>query len=257
VLDRAAPRQDRRVDCAELLRNARWHAGLTQAEVAARAGTSQQALARYERGHSAPSVAVLERLLAASGMRLRAALEPEPGLEDEPTLELLDAQPLDRLPVEYAEALPTLCGALADAGLPALIAGKGAARLVGAVVRVWELDVWLDRHAVPLPVLVQALNAAGAFDLGLGGRRMPVESHGPALTEELVVFLNRIEIRLTGVFDFDRSRTRALQLPLGAHTALVAPLDEVVACWHPRDRDRLALQRALRLRERRATPDQV
>lgn len=58
------------VGVAELLRSARTSAGLTQAELARRAGTSQAAVARYESGDVSPVVSTLERLLAATGSRL-------------------------------------------------------------------------------------------------------------------------------------------------------------------------------------------
>ena len=54
----------------ELLKEARRQAGLTQAQVARRAGTSQPAVARYENGVSSPSVSTLERLLHACGREL-------------------------------------------------------------------------------------------------------------------------------------------------------------------------------------------
>jgi len=55
---------------ATLIRRVREGAHLTQAALAARAGTSQPAIARYESGVSSPSVATLERLLAAAGASL-------------------------------------------------------------------------------------------------------------------------------------------------------------------------------------------
>ncbi len=55
---------------ARLLQDARKRAGLSQAELAARARTSQPAVARYESGKAVPSLATLERLLAASGSSL-------------------------------------------------------------------------------------------------------------------------------------------------------------------------------------------
>lgn len=54
---------------------ARARAGLTQAQLAERMGTSQSAVARLESGKSRPSVATLEKLAAATGSRLRIALE--------------------------------------------------------------------------------------------------------------------------------------------------------------------------------------
>lgn len=54
---------------------ARARAGLTQAELAERMGTSQSAVARLESGTSRPSVATLEKLAQATGSKLRIALE--------------------------------------------------------------------------------------------------------------------------------------------------------------------------------------
>lgn len=53
-----------------MLRTVRTRAGLTQAELARRAGTSQATLSQYENGRKEPSVATLDRLLAAAGARL-------------------------------------------------------------------------------------------------------------------------------------------------------------------------------------------
>lgn len=55
---------------ADLLRKVRTRAGLTQSELARRAGTSQAAVARYESGDVSPMVSTLERLLAAGGFHL-------------------------------------------------------------------------------------------------------------------------------------------------------------------------------------------
>lgn len=54
---------------------ARIRAGLTQAELAERMGTSQSAIARLEGGRAKPSVATLEKLAKATGSRLRVVLE--------------------------------------------------------------------------------------------------------------------------------------------------------------------------------------
>ena len=52
------------------IRSARAAAGLTQQQLAARAGTSQPTLSAYESGRKQPSVETLERVLAAAGARL-------------------------------------------------------------------------------------------------------------------------------------------------------------------------------------------
>jgi transcriptional regulator with XRE-family HTH domain len=60
----------------ELLRSAREIAGMSQAAVARRAGTSQATLSAYEHGRKDPRAATLLRLLAACGVRV--SLEPPP-----------------------------------------------------------------------------------------------------------------------------------------------------------------------------------
>jgi predicted nucleotidyltransferase/DNA-binding XRE family transcriptional regulator len=58
------------MDAGSLLREQRHRCGLTQAELARRAGTSQAAVARYERGTVSPAVSTLDRLLRSTGARL-------------------------------------------------------------------------------------------------------------------------------------------------------------------------------------------
>jgi transcriptional regulator with XRE-family HTH domain len=59
-----------------LIRDLRTRAGLSQRALALRAGTSQPAVARYERGTATPSWETLQRLAAACGCRLRLNAEP-------------------------------------------------------------------------------------------------------------------------------------------------------------------------------------
>ncbi len=61
---------------AQMVMDARAHANLSQAELAERMGTSQSAIARLESGRFKPSTRTLEKLAAATGMRLRIVLEP-------------------------------------------------------------------------------------------------------------------------------------------------------------------------------------
>lgn len=63
-------------EVATLLREARRRAGLSQAELAELAGTSQSAVNRYERGVVEPSIPTLRRLLQVCGMKLRLELLP-------------------------------------------------------------------------------------------------------------------------------------------------------------------------------------
>ena len=58
----------------ETMLKARIAAGLTQAEVAARAGTTQSAIARLEGGSVSPSVETLRKYAKAVGKRLRVEM---------------------------------------------------------------------------------------------------------------------------------------------------------------------------------------
>jgi transcriptional regulator with XRE-family HTH domain len=58
------------MDLEAALRQARTRAGLTQAELAELADTSQATVSAYESGRKRPSVDTLERLLSAAGARL-------------------------------------------------------------------------------------------------------------------------------------------------------------------------------------------
>lgn len=61
---------------AALIREHRKRAGLTQAELARAAGTSQPTIAKYEAGKAEPRAGTLDRILAACGARISA--EPGP-----------------------------------------------------------------------------------------------------------------------------------------------------------------------------------
>ena len=63
-------------EIAETLIRARQRAGLSQAEVAQRMGTTQSVVARLESGRSMPSAASLSRYAAATGSRLHVELLP-------------------------------------------------------------------------------------------------------------------------------------------------------------------------------------
>lgn len=63
-------------DIARTLQDARSSAHLTQVELAALAGTSQSALARYESGATIPTLPTLERLLSACGRQLHIEAPP-------------------------------------------------------------------------------------------------------------------------------------------------------------------------------------
>ena len=61
-----------------LLQEARTRAGLSQRELARRAGTAQSVVARVERGQTSPTVETLSRLMAATGFNVDMELVSPP-----------------------------------------------------------------------------------------------------------------------------------------------------------------------------------
>lgn len=59
-----------------ILREAREQQGLSQRRLALRAGTSQDAISRIERGNEAPTLERFEQLMLAMGQRLVLDVEP-------------------------------------------------------------------------------------------------------------------------------------------------------------------------------------
>jgi transcriptional regulator with XRE-family HTH domain len=93
-----------------LLEQVRRRNGLTQADLARRAGTSQPVISAYEHGHRDPTYGTLRRLVAAAGaeLRLEAVSGPAGGAGD------LSRLPPPRDLAEHAERLLDVLS-LADA----------------------------------------------------------------------------------------------------------------------------------------------
>ncbi|PYC72429.1 XRE family transcriptional regulator [Micromonospora arborensis] len=115
---------------------------LTQVELAELAGVSQAAVARIESGNRAPSIAVLEALLAAMDVQLVVGVEPldahlDARIDDlaaRPIGERIDGLGLDRLLDQLSD-------------FPQVITGNTAALLQGAPVPVEALEIalrWQD-----------------------------------------------------------------------------------------------------------------
>lgn len=118
------------------LRDARDLAGLSQAEVARRAGTSQSAIAKYEGGRAVPSWRMLDRLLDACGYSARLRLQPRHFEIDRELESLLTTPPGERLR-ERSSAVETI----AALGSPVVIVGAAALVAHGVPVAVEALDL--------------------------------------------------------------------------------------------------------------------
>jgi transcriptional regulator with XRE-family HTH domain len=236
-----------------LLQTARWHAGLSQQEAAARAGTSQQTLMRYETGKTQPTLPTLHRLLAACGMGLDASLVPLVDLDDGAIAQLLDREPADRLPEPYREAVRALLPLLEQAGIVVVLGDRPGARLYGAPVQLFDCEFWVDVGAIDFDRLEDALTSAGGRSFCRFGPDGPVADDVPGTVVRHWATLGRADIRFRALEDFRQVKLRASTILLdGSELSLAAPVD-VVRRWHARDRDRLLLRRALMQRRRRET----
>jgi transcriptional regulator with XRE-family HTH domain len=94
---------------AELLERVRQEAGLSQEELATRAGTSRTTLSAYERGRKSPTLATVSRLLETAGYELTAerhvTFTEHPLRRGRP---IFVADRLWRLPIDEAFAHVTL-----------------------------------------------------------------------------------------------------------------------------------------------------
>lgn len=68
-----------RMSSGAVLRGARRRAGLTQQQLAARAGVTQSVISAYESGHRQPALTTLAALVEASGFDLEMRLRRRPG----------------------------------------------------------------------------------------------------------------------------------------------------------------------------------
>lgn len=94
------------MEAATLIRAVRRRQGLTQADLARRAGTSQPVISAYENGRRDPTVQMLRKLVEAGGERLRvdaavfASDVPPPADDRDRAQRLLDVLTLaDAIPV--------------------------------------------------------------------------------------------------------------------------------------------------------------
>ncbi len=92
------------VNAGRILRHARRAAGLSQREMAARAGIPQSTVARIEAGTLIPRVDTLDRLLRAVGHTLGVEPRLGNGVDRSQMAELLRLTPAERLRLAVADA---------------------------------------------------------------------------------------------------------------------------------------------------------
>jgi transcriptional regulator with XRE-family HTH domain len=85
------------ISAGNIVKRAREAAGLSQAELADRMGTTQSAVARLESRYSNPRVDTLDRAIASTGQRVTVSVDPGFGLDETLIASALRIEPRDRL----------------------------------------------------------------------------------------------------------------------------------------------------------------
>lgn len=85
------------IPTGSVVKRARVEAGLSQAELADRMGTTQSAVARLESPRANPRVETLDRAIAATGRRLNVSVGPAAGIDETLIASALRVSPADRL----------------------------------------------------------------------------------------------------------------------------------------------------------------
>jgi transcriptional regulator with XRE-family HTH domain len=122
---------------ATLLVQARRRAGLSQRELAARAGVAQQEIARYERGHVTPSLERLRALIAACGLELTFGLARADDSYDEQIAAALALAPAPRLERALRDAQPLRAARAQAVGVSA----PAPADMLGVLRTLQEADI--------------------------------------------------------------------------------------------------------------------
>ncbi len=92
-----------RLTANALVKQARLDAGLTQAELARRASTTQSVIARLETPGANPQLSTLEKVIAATGNKLNLELYGDAGIDETLIAGSLRESPAQRL--AYFESL--------------------------------------------------------------------------------------------------------------------------------------------------------
>jgi transcriptional regulator with XRE-family HTH domain len=264
---------------AALLREARNRAGLSQRDLARRAGTAQSVIARIERGQTSPTWATLERLLAAAGLRLSPETQPADGSMLYELPGMLRLTPEQRLGVaegfsdfRYRARRVSDGGRVPGATIPLhtellfttlarhnvqfVLIGALGAMLYGFPRITWDADITPARGADNLERLAAALRELEArVFTEREPEGVPFDCSRQMLARadvwNLITRAGRLDLAFTpsGTTGFDDLARGAVRFELYGHPLLAARLEDIIrskeAADRPKDRQDVVVMREM------------
>jgi transcriptional regulator with XRE-family HTH domain len=263
-----------------LLRKARLDAGLTQAQLAARLGLTQPAVAKLERRDANPTVATLDRALHATGHEL--SLERAANDVDESQIaERLRLTPAARLAAfqashrnlrdlvkqasrgrratsapwpgpsrgPHAELdVARILRTLTERGVDFVVIGGIAAVLHGSARNTFDLDICIATDPANVEALGDALIALHARLRGVDAAPFVPDAATLRRIEVLTLSTDAGDLdvlaRPAGAARFDALRRHADRFDLGGFSVLVASVEDLIAmksaAGRPKDREAVA-----------------
>lgn len=216
----------------DVIRIARDRAGLTQQQLAARTGRSQEIISRWEAGSQAPSLDAVTEIVDACGLDLVLRLATADPTLVERAREQLDHPPLERLarllPPQAVEDAARALRLAAAAEAPVIVVGQLAAALLGAPQR--PDGARLDLVPWDPTLTERDFAVAGLAPLDADDRWRDSDIREPwTFADGAVVAIAR---DIPGTHGFRDLRRSALDLEIGDGASVVVA--------HPRDLLRIA-----------------
>jgi transcriptional regulator with XRE-family HTH domain len=240
---------------AELIRETRERKRLSQRRLALRAGTSQSAIARIERGDEEVTWPRLRSIMLAMG--------EEPVLTSRPVASRYDAGDLlaqrrmrpasrlesglafDKLASELAAAAPAgtdglishprqILLALAEHGVDFVLVGGVAVQAHGHGRATRDLDIVVRPDPVNLSRLRECLAALG---VGTGRQALQRTARVPLMTAHGRLNLLNAELTEGAPRTYDELRQRAFEAEIDGKTVAVAGLDDLIRMKRAAGRD--------------------
>lgn len=219
------------VELRDIVRHARDTAELTQRQLAELAATSQAAVTKYERQQKSPTLATVERLLAAAGFRALVTLVPYYADVDAAVADSLAKSPKERM-WEFAIAFASILDSLRRERVELVVAGDLVAVLHGLPLRPVAGDLLVLATSDNLDRLERAAGWAIRMHVPGGDERFPVRREtlqrwGDDVT--LLTAYGDLALRQLDADAFRDVRRSAVSIRLGRFSVPTADLAAALA----------------------------